>query len=104
MKFSSFKLVASLNDLQLIKHTLCIVSIDKFIALQEGESTVTFDKAAFDAVGDQSDNALLRSRIDEQGQLICFLKQRADENMMRNKVETLGFFLLFIKLNLCVFS
>ncbi|MGH0138552.1 UNVERIFIED_CONTAM: hypothetical protein FKN15_038818 [Acipenser sinensis] len=32
---------------------------------------------------DQTENTLLRSRIDEQSQLICILKQRADEMVLR---------------------
>ncbi|CAK8694928.1 coiled-coil domain-containing protein 89-like [Clavelina lepadiformis] len=35
---------------------------------------------------DHSEAAMLRSRIEEQGKLICFLKQRADENYNRMKV------------------
>ena len=27
----------------------------------------------------------LRSRIEEQGQLICFLKQRADEELLKSR-------------------
>ncbi|XP_071956550.1 coiled-coil domain-containing protein 89-like [Antedon mediterranea] len=34
---------------------------------------------------DKSENAMLRSRIDEQSQLICILKKRADEALVRSK-------------------
>ncbi|XP_072029428.1 coiled-coil domain-containing protein 89-like [Amphiura filiformis] len=34
---------------------------------------------------DKTENAMLRSRIDEQGQLICILKQRADEALTRSQ-------------------
>ena len=33
---------------------------------------------------DKTETAMLRSRIDEQGQLICILKQRADEALVRS--------------------
>ncbi|XP_030846414.1 coiled-coil domain-containing protein 89-like [Strongylocentrotus purpuratus] len=36
---------------------------------------------------DKTEAAMLRSRIDEQGQLICILKQRADESLL--KAQTL---------------
>nr|CAB3228769.1 coiled-coil domain-containing protein 89-like [Phallusia mammillata] len=44
-----------------------------------GDST-TSHKAEYN-----NETAMLRSRIDEQGQLICILKQRADEHLNRNK-------------------
>ncbi|XP_033120379.1 coiled-coil domain-containing protein 89-like [Anneissia japonica] len=34
---------------------------------------------------DKSENAMLRSRIDEQSQLICILKKRADEELVRSQ-------------------
>ena len=37
------------------------------------------------AADDKSENALLRSRIDEQSELIMILKQRADESVLSTK-------------------
>nr|XP_002120901.1 coiled-coil domain-containing protein 89-like [Ciona intestinalis] len=48
--------------------------------------TILLNNQNGDKQTDQSENAMLRSRIEEQGQLICFLKLRADENLNRTKV------------------
>ncbi|XP_078490837.1 coiled-coil domain-containing protein 89-like [Ciona intestinalis] len=48
--------------------------------------TILLNNQIGDKQTDQSENAMLRSRIEEQGQLICFLKLRADENLNRTKV------------------
>lgn len=51
---------------------------------QEGDSlSVTLEKLRGLSKEDKTEGALLRSRIDEQSQLICVLKQRADDFIRR---------------------
>ncbi|XP_067890622.1 coiled-coil domain-containing protein 89 [Heterodontus francisci] len=44
---------------------------------------ITLEKLRGLSQDDKTENALLRSRIDEQSQLICILKRRADEFLLR---------------------
>ncbi|XP_078084322.1 coiled-coil domain-containing protein 89 [Mustelus asterias] len=52
---------------------------------------ITLEKLRGLSQDDKTENALLRSRIDEQSQLICILKQRADESLLRcQTLETIN--------------
>ncbi|XP_072435643.1 coiled-coil domain-containing protein 89 [Chiloscyllium punctatum] len=52
---------------------------------------VTLEKLRGLSQDDKTENALLRSRIDEQSQLICILKRRADEFLLRcQALETIN--------------
>ncbi|XP_069791402.1 coiled-coil domain-containing protein 89 [Narcine bancroftii] len=63
---------------------------------QEGEQEInvlpiTLDKLRGLSQEDKTENALLRSRIDEQSVLICILKQRSDEYIRRcQTLETIN--------------
>lgn len=50
-----------------------------------GEPFETLEKLQGLSDGDKGEKAMLRSRIHEQSQLICILKQRADEQLLRCK-------------------
>uniref|UniRef100_UPI00398F81EA coiled-coil domain-containing protein 89 isoform X2 n=1 Tax=Pristiophorus japonicus TaxID=55135 RepID=UPI00398F81EA len=52
---------------------------------------ITLEKLPGLSQEDKTENALLRSRIDEQSQLICILKRRADEFLLRcQTLETIN--------------
>ncbi|XP_072329579.1 coiled-coil domain-containing protein 89-like isoform X2 [Scyliorhinus torazame] len=56
-----------------------------------GAVQITLEKLRGLSQDEKTENALLRSRIDEQSQLICILKQRADEFLLRcQTLETIN--------------
>ena len=66
------------------------MKLSKFILLSEQESRGdinNMESAHKYLKNDHSENAMLRSRIEEQGQLICYLKQRADHQLKRLDVR-----------------
>lgn len=66
--------------------TLCFIFLWK-----DGDSNV--DEVNSKLEESKKETEMLRSRIDEQCQLICILKRRADEYVVRNQVISFLFFI-----------